>query len=182
MKLSIVFRNLLTVIVLSIFIVLMSQNLFYIINRYQVISPANYVLGKESRDEFITRHISTYPAIQYINTHTPENAKIRLILLAGRGYYLDREYEDDPSMGMSFISNLVAASNNDKTFQNYIHSSGFTHLLVRTDLFLKYLHDNYPLDTVNQFLQLMSKTTEIIYDANDHTVYRLITQRQSQQH
>ena len=85
-------------------------------------------------------------------------------------------------MGMSFISNLVAASNNDKTFQNYIHSSGFTHLLVRTDLFLKYLHDNYPLDTVNHFLQLMSKATEIIYDANDHTVYRLITQRQSQQH
>jgi len=45
----------------------------------------NYVLGKESRDEFITRHNSSYPAIKYINTHTPENARVRLIFLANAG-------------------------------------------------------------------------------------------------
>jgi hypothetical protein len=133
----------------------------------------SYVLGKESRDEFITRNISSYPAIKYINTHTPENAKVRLILLAGRGYYLEREYEHDPSMGMAFISDLVAASNNEKTFQNHIHSLSFTHMLVRTDLYLKYLHDNYPLETMNRFLRQMGKETEMIYNANGYSVYRL---------
>jgi len=170
-------RPALVFVLFSVFIVFMSQNYFYTKNYYQTISPMNYILGKESRDEFITRHISSYPAIQYINTHTPENAKIRIIFLAGRGYYLDREYEDDSSMGMSFINNLVASSSSDKTFQNRIYSLGYTHMLVRTNLYLKYLHDNYPLNTINQFLQRMSKATELIYDANGHAVYRIIPQR-----
>ena len=90
------FGKVLAVLVFSFFIVMMSKNIFYIKNYYQTISPMNYVLGKESRDEFITRHNSSYPAIKYINTHTPENARVRLIFLAQRGYYLDRIYQDDP--------------------------------------------------------------------------------------
>ena len=56
MNLSIPFRNVLAVVLLSIFIVMMSKNIFYIKNYYQNINPMNYILGKESRDEFITRH------------------------------------------------------------------------------------------------------------------------------
>jgi hypothetical protein len=175
--LSFPLRTILTTIIISVFIVLISRNFLYLKNHYQTISPMNYVLGKESRDEFITRHISSYPAIKYINTQTQQNAKIRIILLAGRGYYLDRDYEDDASMGMSFIGNLVAASGNDKTFQSHINSLEFTHLLMRTDLYLKYLYDNYSSETINRFLRKMNKATEIIYNENGYTVYRLISQR-----
>ena len=136
-----------------------------------------YVSGKESRDDFLGRHVGSYAAIKYINTHTEKNAKIKLILLAGRGYYLDREYEDDQNMGMSFLSSLVAASQHDVNFPKYIHSVGFTHLLVRTDLYLKYLHDNYPPETVNRFLRQMSRETVIIYNADGHLVYSLIPEK-----
>jgi hypothetical protein len=174
-NISIPFRNVLTVVLLTIFIVIMSKNLFYIKNYYQNISPTSYVLGKESKDEFITRHNDSYPAVKYINAHTPENAKIRLIFLAQRGYYLDRIYEDDRSFGMDKIRGLVANAHEDSSFQAYLHSLGCTHLLVRTDLYLKYLHDNYPPETVNRFLQQMSKATEMIYNANGYAVYRLMS-------
>jgi hypothetical protein len=174
MNLSIRYSNFLVVIILLIFIGIMSKNIFYIKNYYHDIGPMGYILGTESKDEFITRHNSSYPAIQYINTHTPENAKVRLILLAGRGYYLDRTYEEAPSYGMDDIRNLVANSQEDGSFQRYLHSLGCTHMLVRTDLYLKYLHDNYPLEKVNQFLQRMHKATETIFDANGYAVYRLI--------
>ena len=173
------FRNVLTAVLLTIFIVIMSKNLFYIKNYYQNISPTSYVLGKESKDEFITRHISSYPAIKYINAHTPENAKIRLIFLAQRGYYLDRIYEDDRSFGMDKIRGLVANVKEDRSFQEYLHSLDCTYLLVRTDLYLKYLHDNYPLETVNRLFQQMNRATEIIDNENGYTVYRLISPRQS---
>jgi len=166
-------RPVLTIVFFSIIIVIMSQNIFYIKNYYQKISPMNYVLGKESRDDFITRHLHSYPAIKYINQFTAENSRIRLILLAGRGYYLERTYEDDPSMGMDFIRGLVAASSNDKTFQNYLHSLGYTHLLVRMDLFHRFLQNNYSPGTDELLTQRMSKTMDVLYKKHGHTVYKI---------
>ena len=167
-------KNFFSYTALFIFIFFISQNFLYLKNYYQTINPWNYVSGKESRDAFLTRHVGSYAVMKYINEHTPPDARIKLILVAGRAYYLDREYEYDRSMGMSFISNLVKASREEKTFPKYVQSLGFTHLLVRTDLYLKYLHDNYPPETVNQFLRQMNRTTEIMHEANGHAVIRFI--------
>ena len=46
---------------------------------------------------YLNRYMKSYNAIFYINRHTQKNAGIRLLFLAGRGYYLDRIFEDDPS-------------------------------------------------------------------------------------
>ncbi|HQH17714.1 MAG TPA: phospholipid carrier-dependent glycosyltransferase [Smithella sp.] len=167
-------KNFFSFTVLLIFVFLISQNFLYLKNYYQTINPWNYVSGKESKDAFLNRHVGSYAVMQYINTHTPPDARIKLILVAGRAYYLDREYEYDRSMGMAFISDLVKASREEKTFPQYVQSLGFTHLLVRTDLYLKYLHDNYPQETVNQFLRQMNRTTDIMYEANGHAVIRFI--------
>jgi len=177
MKLSIPSRNVLAAVLLAIFIVIMSKNIFYIKNYYQNINPMNYLSGKESRDEFITRHINSYPAIKYINTNTPENAKIRLVFLAGRGYYLDRIYSEGGSYGIGDVSGLAANSYEDRSFQAYLHSFDCTHLLVRTDLYFKYLQDNYTKETTNRLFQQMNKATEMIYNANGYAVYRLIPPR-----
>ncbi|MGD0170455.1 MAG: hypothetical protein ABSE54_12110, partial [Smithella sp.] len=94
--------------------------------------------------------------------------------LAQRGYYLDRIYEDDRSFGTDKIRGLVENSHEDGHFQSYLHSLGCNYMLVRTDLYLKYLHDNYPPETTNRFLHQMSRATEMIYNDNSYAVYRLI--------
>jgi hypothetical protein len=177
MNLSIPFRNVLATVLIVFLIIMMSKNIFYIRNYYQNISPVNYISGKESRDEFLTRHNSSYPAIKYINTHTPENARIRLIFLAGRGYYLDRIYSEGTSYGIGDVSGLAANSYEESSFQTYLHSLGCTHLLVRTDSYLNYLQDNYSPETANQLFRQMNKATEMIYNANGYAVYRLIPQK-----
>jgi hypothetical protein len=48
-------------------------------------------------DEYLNRYMKSYGSIYYINRHTLKNAGIRLLFLVGRGYSLDRIYEDDPS-------------------------------------------------------------------------------------
>jgi hypothetical protein len=177
MKLSMPSRNVLAAVLLAIIIVMMSKNIFYIKNYYQNINPMNYISGKESRDEFITRHISSYPAIKFINAKTPENARVRLVFLAGRGYYLDRIYSEGASYGIGDVSGLAANSYEDRSFQAYLHSFGCTHLLVRTDLYLKYLQENFTKETTNRVFQQMNKATEMIYHANGYAVYRLIPPR-----
>ena len=174
MNISIPFRNVLTAVLLIIFIVIMSKNIFYIKNYYHNISPLSYILGIESKDEFITRHISSYPAIKYINTNTPDNARIRLVFLAGRGYYLDRIYSEGASYGIGDVSGLAANSQEYRSFQAYLHSLGCTHMLVRTDLFLKYLQDNYSPDTGKLLIQRMGKTMDVIYNKDGYAVYKII--------
>lgn len=163
-------RNLLVIVLFSIFILMMGKNIFYINNYFQNIRPMGYILHKESKDEFITRHDHSYSAIKYINTHTPENAKIRLVLLAGRGYYLDRVYEDDSSYGMDVIRGLAASSNNNKSFRAYLNSLSCTHMLIRMDLFYQFLQNNYSSDTANRLFRQMRNTMNTIYNSNGYSV------------
>jgi hypothetical protein len=167
-------RNVLVVLLISIFIVLMSRNVIYAVKYYQSISPMNYIAGKESKDEYLSRRDGSYPAMKYINKFTPQNARIRLIFLAGRGYYLERAYEDDPTFGMAVIRSLVAAATDDKTFQNYIYSLSYTHLLVRIDLFNQFLQNNYSPEAGKLLIQCMSKTMDEIYNKDGYAVYRII--------
>ena len=166
-------RNLFTVVLFSFFILMMGKNILYISNYFQNIQPMSYILNKESRDEFITRHDRSYSAIKYINANTPENAKVRLVLLAGRGYYLDRVYEDDSSYGMDVIRGLAASSHDDKSFRAYLNSLGCTHMLIRVDLFHQFLRDNYSSDTANRLFRQMRNTMNTIYNSNGYSVMEI---------
>ncbi|MHB8138840.1 MAG: ArnT family glycosyltransferase [Smithellaceae bacterium] len=173
MKHTIPSKYVLATFLFSFCIVMIGINFLYMKNYYQNINPMNYISGKESRDDFITRHHSSYAVMKYINEHTPENARIRLVFLAGRGYYLDRIYDEGASYGIADVRGLANNAHDDRSFQGYLYSLGCTHLLVRTDLYLKSLQDNSTPETVNRVLQLMKQSTDVIYDANGYAVYRL---------
>ena len=163
-----------TGIILLFLVTFGAKNIMYLNNYFQNLQPLKYICNMETRDEYLNRHMKSYTAMSYINKQTPPNSRIRLIFLAGRGYYLDRLYEDDSSFGMNVIRDLVAKSNDDKIFQKYLHSLGCTHLLVRKDLLLKYLHDNYSPGEVDRLFKQIRKAAEIIYEANGYVVYKLI--------
>ena len=161
-------------VILLFLLVLEAMNVIYLNKYFQSIQPANYILKLETRDAYLKRHIRSYAAIRYINSHTPPNARIRLLFLAGRGYYLDRIYEDDATHGMDVMRGFAANAGEDKSFRKYLDSLGCTHLLMRMDLFNQFLRDNYPPETIDRLLRLLGRETEMIYHADGHAVYRLI--------
>jgi hypothetical protein len=166
-------RNILTALFFSMVVLFMSINYFYIKNYYQNINPGSYLWGKETRDEFISRHNSSYESIKYINTHTPENATIRLVFLAGRGYYLERKYSEGSVYGIGDMQSLVKAQDK-RTFRNVLQSLDCTHLLIRTDLLEKYLNDNYPPHIRQTFFRRLGETMEVLYQKNSYMVLRII--------
>ena len=166
-------RNILTALFFSMVVLFMSINYFYIKNYYQNINPGSYLWGKETRDEFISRHNSSYESIKYINTHTPENATIRLVFLAGRGYYLERKYSEGSVYGIGDMQSLVQAQDK-RTFRNVLQSLDCTHLLIRTDLLEKYLNDNYPPHIRQTFFRRLGETMEVLYQKNSYMVLRII--------
>jgi hypothetical protein len=155
----------------AIVIILISFNFLYVKNYFNSIQPVKYILNQETRDEFLTRHVGSYPAVKYINENLLDDARIFLMFLGRRGYYLNRPYYHEQSFGMNVISNMVKASGDRQDFQAYLRSLDCTHILMRTDLVNKYLHDNFPEKTIIRFLNLVKECWNPIYELNGYIVY-----------
>ncbi|PKN88773.1 MAG: hypothetical protein CVU51_03375 [Deltaproteobacteria bacterium HGW-Deltaproteobacteria-1] len=154
-------------------VVLLSLNVVYIQQYFLKIDPVRYLTNRETRDNFIARHDGSYSAILYINRNTPNDSRIRLILLAGRGYYLDRIYQEDRSMGMSVIKEMIDHSSSGELFQQYLSSLDCTHLLIRYELFEPYIQEKFDSEKVNQLKKRMSDTLMKIYDDNHYRIFRI---------
>ncbi len=171
------FRFIYVCIILLFLLILGAENVIYLNKYFQSLQPANYVRNLETRDAYLKRHIRSYAAIDYINSHTPPNARIRLLFLARRGYYLNRVYVDDATYGMDVMRGLAANAGDARSFRTYIDSLGCTHLLVRMDLFNQFLRDNYPPETIDRLLQLLHRETEMLFRKDGYAVYRITPPR-----
>lgn len=171
------FRYLYMCAILLFLAVLGGMNMIYLKKYFQSLQPMSYILHKETREDYLKRHIQSYAAIRHINERTPRDARIRLLFLAGRGYHLDRIYEDDATYGMDIMRGLAANAGEDASFQKYLDALGCTHLLMRMDLANQFLRDNYPPETIDRLFQRLSKSTETIYNAGGYAVYKLIPPR-----
>lgn len=158
-------------------VLLLSLNVIYIYQYFLKIDPVRYLTNRETRDDFIARHDGSYSAIMYVNSHTHKDSRIRLILLAGRGYYLDRIYQEDRSMGMSVIKGMIDHSDSGKLFQQYLSSLNCTHLIIRHELFEPYIQEKFNSEKVNQLKKQMSDTLMKIYDDNHYRVFCVAKQK-----
>ncbi|MBW1855731.1 MAG: hypothetical protein JRJ00_13800 [Deltaproteobacteria bacterium] len=148
---------------------LVSLNVFYIIGLFEIVEPMSYISGRVGRDEYIEKHRPEYAAINYANHNISDNAKIMCMFLGNRSYYSDRE--------VVFRYNLVPKA----ALQEYssekilidLKKRKITHILIRYDLFSKWLQDNYSereKEVINKFFK---KHTSLLFSKNGHGLYQL---------
>lgn len=152
---------------------LIAANLFYLGNHFKAVQPLSYLLGEESRDEFLSRQVASYPAMAFINRTLPGDAVVYLLYLSGRGYYLDREYLHHVGLEAAIVKAMVRSSSDRDTLRAFLSSLGGTHLLVRDELLMKALEDNFPAETVRDFLEKLAHCLIKVYESNGHSVYRI---------
>ncbi len=157
--------------------ILLIFNFIYLKNRMQIVKPFPYVLGKETRDVYLKRHLLHYDAVEYINNNLPSGAKIFTMFLGRRGYYLDRAYKNESSFGMSTIRHMVNSSTDEEKFMEYIRSMNVTHILMRTELVDNYLKDNFSHEVIKRFSNLKKICWKKVYEKNLYTVWDIQTKR-----
>jgi hypothetical protein len=134
----------------------------------------SYIFGEESRDEFLSRQIASYPTMAFINRTLPGDAVVYLLYLSGRGYYLDRDYLHHVGLEAAIVKAMVRSSSDRDTLKIFLKSLGGTHLLVRDELLMKALEDNFPAETVQGFLEMLAHCLIKVYESNGHSVYRIV--------
>jgi hypothetical protein len=159
--------------IFAVTIISIAFNFLYLKNYFNEIRPVEYIFKQETKDEFLSRHVGSYPAIQYINKNLPDDVRVFLMFLGRRGYYLDRPYYHERSFGINTINNMVKASADKQHFQTYLQSMNCTHILMRTELVNKYLHDNFPEKIIVRFLNLVKEYWGPIYESNGYAVMKI---------
>ncbi len=153
--------------------ILLVPNFFYLKDHFKKIDPVPYILGKETRDDFLKRHLLDYPGVQFINAALPEDAVIYTIYLGRRGYYLEREYRNDPSFGVNVLRRLAAASEDEFEFVRAVKSLGATHIFMRTDLADRFMQVNYKKEEIVRFLNMVKKHWKLLYNHKGYAVWRI---------
>ncbi len=92
-----------------------------------LVKPERPILGVESKNQFLTRMLRDYPAIEYINNELPESAKV-MFLWDGRGYYCDGKCLAD--VDQSRWTGLTQENMNNYNISSYLNTMGVTHFVV----------------------------------------------------
>ncbi len=123
---------------------LIAANLFYFANLFSALRPLPYILGEESRDEFLTRQIASYPAVHFINQNLPGDAVVYLLYLSGRGYYLDRDYLHHVGLETAIVKAMVRSSADTDTLKGFLRFPGGHPSAREGRDVAKALEDNFP--------------------------------------
>ena len=170
-------KSIARILLFAVVAILLILNFVYLKNRTNVIKPFPYVMGKETRETFLRRHLLHYDAVKYINNNLPVDAKIFTMFLGRRGYYLDRAYENESSFGMSTIRYMVNSSIDEDKFVEYIRSMNVTYILMRTDLVDNYLKDNFSQEEIKRFSNLKKICWKKVYEQNLYAVWDIQSKR-----
>jgi len=170
-------KSIARILLFAVVAILLIPNLVYLKSRINVIKPFPYAMGEESREAFLRRHLLHYDAVEYINNNLPIDAKIFTMFLGRRGYYLKRNYKNEPLFGMNTIRQMVNSSIDEEKFMEYIRSMNVTHILMRTELVDNYLKDNFSQEEIKRFSNLKRICWKKVYEKNLYAVWDIQTQR-----
>ncbi len=95
------------------------------IPRYGLLKVA---LGRESREEFLSRTLYAYDAFRFCNERLPQSAKI-LFIGENQGYYLDRDFVANSPLDDNIIVRIVNSSDSEAEIREKLKEMGITHIL-----------------------------------------------------
>ena len=110
---------------------ILALNASYISKQFCDVDPFSYLSGRVSRDAYIAKYRPEHSIYQYVNQNLPDDAKILGLFLGNRRYYSDREL----FFGVDKFKKLIDSVDSAKILIDDLRESGFTHLIIRFDLF-----------------------------------------------
>ena len=153
-----------------VFLILFSLNLRYPFSFFMKEKPYLFLMGKETRAEYITRHIYIYPLIEKVN-RLPFNSKIMFINIGPAGFYLNRDFYQE-------------AIFEDYTFKNklrkgiaylitFLKKEKITHILINEQRTKKsFLSSGFHKEFL-KYLVFKKRYLEKVLQKGDFVLYRI---------
>lgn len=154
-------------------VLLVALNGVYLGSHLRTVSPVAYLLGRESRGAYLSRMLPEYPAIQYINRVLPETAKIYFLFIGRRVYYCERAYFHDWADHPGFLLRLIRGAQRGENIKAGLRQKGITHLLIRDDLFARFMVNNLGRERLNLWNSFAREHLSGQFSARGYSVFSL---------
>jgi hypothetical protein len=120
----------------------LALNAVYLASYYQRISPWGYLLGRESRSQYLSRMLPEYPVLEYANKNLPVGSRIYLLFAGRRAYYCRRDCFYDYGETPALLLQWLRTAENEKSVKQELDARRLTHFVIREDLLQRYLATN----------------------------------------
>ncbi|UCE55998.1 MAG: glycosyltransferase family 39 protein [Desulfobacterales bacterium] len=152
---------------------LLMLNAQYIVAQFRWVDPMSYLSGRLGRDDYIKKYRGEYPAIQFINLHLPQTARLLALYLGNRIYYCDREMvcNDD------FFKRAIAAATSADSLGDILLSRGFSHLLIRYDYFTYFILNYLNNEKRMLFHRFLETKTKKLFSERVYHVFEILDAR-----
>ena len=104
-------------------------NLYLTWEVWQHKGPGKYVMGAETRDQYLTRNIPRYPMYQAMNQLDPES-KVLFVYMRNLGYLAKRPFHSDSVFEAHTLQTLLARDATPEGLRRQLQSLGISHLMV----------------------------------------------------
>jgi 4-amino-4-deoxy-L-arabinose transferase-like glycosyltransferase len=131
-----------------------------------------YLLGLQTREQYLSLHSTSYGAFTYANAVLPQDSYVLLALMESRGYYLDRRYMWLNPLNQHNLA-LEEFQNVDQ-FAADLARRGFTHILYNTANTDRYLYLQYGPHYAQLIRQLLQKYCKLMYTDQALQLYQFI--------
>lgn len=128
------YSKFLKAMVLLVFGITVGINLQSVIAEAIKINPIIVISGKETRDEFLSRRIYNYRAVDYMNRCLPPGSGI-LFIYGGNAWYYSRHKTVVDSIFQDYtIKELLRRSGSPGELKELMLGRGITHILINIDI------------------------------------------------
>jgi hypothetical protein len=145
------------------------SNVAYIQMQFSHIDPLSYLSGRIVRDKYIERYRHEYPTIQFANHNLSENAKILCLFLGNRLYYSDKEMIFDEKLFKKTVKHAPSSI----AVLSELKRGGITHLLIRYDLFNRWLIDNFDEREKKMINLFFAEHAERLFSKSNYGLFEL---------
>lgn len=111
-------------------------NTFEIKSEIEKFKPVNYVLGNESRDDYLTRLLFPYRMYRYVNESLPADAKVFTLYLQSWNFLCERECYSDSTIEIYTLQKILEESAVPEDVFSALKVRGFTHILYNSKYLL----------------------------------------------
>jgi len=132
----------------------------------EIYDPLPYLLGGQSRTEYLAHHLNSgwspgyYNVMQVINETLPQDSKVGFVSPESRVYYCQRDYVHHPFRRGGTAEEMAAV----------VQEQGLTHLLVSWSGITYYLNYDPAADDEKQHQRWIAFSNELERFLNDHAV------------
>jgi hypothetical protein len=129
------------------------------------------ILGRETREEYLSRLIYNYPAVAFINCALPPASRILFVYGGNAWYYARPETVVESIFQDATFLRLVRQSVSGADLAARLKAAGITHLLVNRDLVNQGLADITPKQA--KLLDDFWRRIKTLYRAGSNYVYEI---------